>query len=97
MSRIKIDELSQQQDRSKYDFEIQFIFGTSSARIIDIRPNLRLDMPLDEEITEDNLTETFADLCEALQQSGKLKADGKVLCTTFPAGTMSVDIPDVVN
>jgi len=94
---IRIQELSKQQDAREYDWEIQFIFGAKSARIIDHRLNhdLHLDLKLDETVTEETFRVVFADLCEALRQEGKLKKNGKVLCTTFPAGSKWADVSAV--
>jgi hypothetical protein len=79
----------------KHDFEIEFIMNTQSARIIDLRPNTRLDMKLQETVTEENVARIFSELVEALIDSGKLEK-GNVLCTTFPAGAKRIDNP-VVN
>lgn len=78
----------------KDGFEIEFIMGTRSARIVDHGSNTHLDIGLEETVTEQNFARVFSELVDALIQSGKLK-NGDVLCTTFPAGARRIDNPAV--
>ena len=92
---IKIEEGKDTREESRY--HIKMIMGTQHVVIIDnkFKP-LKRSMKLDvspKTIGEENYAESFADVVEALRQSGNMGDDESAACITFPAGTTQIEVP----
>jgi hypothetical protein len=84
-------QLTDSDKKQQYHYEVEFIFGTSAARIIDLKKNLYLDLAIDEPATEETYREEFDHICAAMAEAGLAKENDKILCTTFPEGTRRVE------
>jgi hypothetical protein len=84
-------QLSDSDKKQQYHYEVEFIFGTSEARIFDLRKNLHQDLPLDEPATEENYLREFEHICAAMLEAAVASDNDRVLCTTFPEGARRIE------
>lgn len=100
---IKVyDTVTDTRDQAR--FHVKLIMGTTYATIEDTKfaPVFRtmvLDLEKDEVITEENFSQIFADVCEALVGTGNMADDELAACVTYPEGTTitTVPLPDGVH
>lgn len=71
----------------EYDFQVQFIFGAPTCRLLNLKAKMHMDLPLEKPVFEETFEEEFRNVVAAMQQAGILKKGDKVLCTTFPEGS----------
>jgi hypothetical protein len=84
-------QLSDSDKKRQYHYEVEFIFGTSEVRIIDLRKNLHQDVPIDEPATEENYLQEFEHICAAMLEAAVANENDTILCTTFPEGARRVE------
>ena len=92
---IPVPEGEDHRDQARY--HVKMIMGNRYVRIIDTKykPLIR-SMKLDispEIVSEDNYGDIFADVVEALHETGEIATDEAAACITFPAGTTEVEVP----
>ena len=84
-------QLSDNDKRQQYHFEVEFIFGTSDVRIIDLRKNLHQDVFIDEPATGENYVQEFEHICAAMLEAAVANENDKILCATFPEGARRIE------
>jgi hypothetical protein len=88
---VKTFEVKKDEDgREKSRFQVNLVFGTRTALIVDTnyKPLLRtMELPLDTTIKEANFRGIFEHIVEALLLSGNMADDEMASCITFPADT----------
>jgi hypothetical protein len=73
-------------------WQVEFIFGTITYRLINLSNNTAKELPLEEPVTEDNFRNVFEDICTAAIHVGYAHPGDKRLCTTYPLGAQRVDV-----
>lgn len=95
MTRLTIsavpEQFSDSDKKAQHRYEVEFIFGTATCRVVDLRNNLCHDVPLEQPVTETNLREEFERVCGAMVEAGIVHKEDGILCTTFPAGSQRVE------
>jgi hypothetical protein len=84
---------TEEDERARSRFHVNMIMGERWVLIVDNKwkkltgmvRSMKLDV--DETISESTYEEIFADVVEALHQTGNMSADETASCITFPAGT----------
>jgi hypothetical protein len=74
-------------------WRIEFIFGTSTYRMVNIANNLFQELPIHsgEPPTEENFERIFAEICEAMRMAGLAHEGDGIDCVTFPEGSQRAD------
>jgi hypothetical protein len=99
---VKVIDTNGVDSREQARFHVNMTMGTLYVTIIDtkFKPLVRsMNVPVDYTITEQNFQTIFADIAEALAQSGNMASDETAACITFPSGTTveSTPLPEGVN
>ena len=94
---VKLIDTNGVDSREQARFHVNMIMGMRYVTIIDtkFKPLVRT-MKLDvspKTISETNFAEIFADIAEALAQSGNMADDESAVCITFPEGTTVRETP----
>ena len=84
-------QLSDSDKKQQYHYEVEFILGTSTVRIIDLEKNQHIDVQMDEPASEENYVREFKQICAAMIEAGFATERDKFLCTTFPEGARRVE------
>jgi predicted DNA-binding ribbon-helix-helix protein len=84
---------TEQDERAQSRYHVNMIMGERSVLIEDnkwkkLTGMVRsMNLDVDEIISESTYEQIFADVVEALHQSGNMSDDEMASCITFPAGT----------
>jgi len=94
---VKLFDTEGKDTRDQSRFHVKMIMGTRYVTIVDTKYKpltraLKLDVsPMT--ISEANFAEIFANVVDALSQSGNMADDESAACITFPAGTTQIEVP----
>lgn len=95
MTQLKVSpvpaQLSDDDKKKEYRYEVEFIFGTAACRIINLKNNLCKDLPLGSLVTERTFCEEFERVCAAMIEAGMVHPEDRVLCTTVPEGSRRIE------
>jgi len=94
---VKLFDTEGKDTRDQSRFHLKMIMGTRYVTIVDTKYKpLTRAMKLDVSpmtICEANFAEIFANVVDALSQSGNMADDESAACITFPAGTTQIEVP----
>ena len=77
-------------DLTDYRWQVQFIFGASTYRILNLRNNLCQDN-LGRTSHRQTFAQEFENIVAAMLETGIASKGDKILCTTWPEGSQRFD------
>jgi hypothetical protein len=87
---VPVERVLSEEERAGFDFEVEFILGTGSAHIIDLKRStpghqIAMDVELNEKATEENCNRLFEEVC-----SNNFVTGESALCTIYPRGSIRI-------
>jgi hypothetical protein len=79
-------------DETEYRYCVEFIFGETSYRLINLTDNLCMDLTLAEPVTEGNLESTFKHVCRAAILAGVVQERDEIRYITYPEGSQRAEV-----